>query len=832
MRLWGRLLLVGVICTCAPGCELLELLFACDQENDPNCEDPERGHITGTIVVPTASAASRPEPIEHPLLADAVRMMQDMRAERRAAERPTARVERKYRIPDQSAVNAAWAKEAATERWRPGEVIVRAEGRNVRLERRAFAQEIAGFLGDGTEVEIRLCNTDTMCLAEVSRDGEPLDELETFAVAQRLRRMTALRYSEVNRVLQMSRVPNDDLFAVQWHYGKMRLPAAWDITVGSDQVVGAVIDTGILSDHPELDTVVVGGADLIDDEDVAGDGDGRDDDGFDVGDNACGSGCHSHHGTHVAGTMAAETDNAEMVSGVSWAGQLLAVRVLGQGGGAIFDIVGGVYWSIGSDVDGVARNQNPADVINMSLGGRGTSEAMDEAIQEAIQFNTIVIVAAGNENEDAADFTPASAPGAITIAAVSNSGEGRAVPRRASYSNFGADVDLAAPGGEQAEDIDGDGNPDGVLSTVRDEVTFYQGTSMASPHVAGVAMLMKSIDINVTGGQALNFMASTADDSIQCTGCGAGMVNAVQALRAMTGDENAPLLVPPDTVVRVGRQDFDVQVAFENVGAQSVDATLSIGGPDRDKLIGLEQTSVTVGGAETHVIDLQIDRAGDDTGEATITAVFGDNQSADVRVVWSADVISSATSVDVGAFRVEGDSISPERLVSALEIDGYAYKLFNLTPGDYLVIGISDDDLDGNPGEENEGIGVFPRIQEARLVTVGANETVTDADFLVAPGFVYEENQGTGDGPVGAACESSLDCQGGLYCEANLFPGGYCTRDCNGANLCDPGSACFCLEPDGAGGCGYSICLDECVDDSECREDDYICDSDNTCFPG
>src|SRR5690606_18049196 len=100
-------------------------------------------------------------------------------------------------------------------------------------------------------------------------------------------------------------------------------------------------------------------------------------------------------------------------------------------------------------------------------------------------------------NIDASEFTPANAPGALTVAALSNTGGSRTAPKKASYSNYGSTVDIAAPGGEQAEDADNDGNPDGVLSTVGDSVVFYQGTSMAAPHVAGLAMLMKSLDPNV-----------------------------------------------------------------------------------------------------------------------------------------------------------------------------------------------------------------------------------------------------------------------------------------------------------------------------------------------
>jgi serine protease len=819
------------------GCEVLNELLAllCDQESDPECEDPERGHITGTISVPAAGAAAASAGMTpaSPLIAEAIELMN---AEARAQRplRPAPRVQglvptKRYRVPEASVANQGPDKLLSQERWREGEVIVR--GRDaVRGAEDAWQALLAQALDDGQEVRIDLCNTDFMCLARVYDErGEPLDEMATAAVANRLHRLDEVRYAEVNRVLQITRTPNDDLYPIQWHYSAMRLPAAWDITTGHPDVVAAVIDTGIVEGHPDLDDVVVGGADLIEDATGAGDGDGRDTDWNDVGDNACGNGCHSFHGTHVAGTMGAETDNAQMVAGVAWEGQLLAVRVLGAGGGSLFDIAGGIYWSLGSDVDGVPNNDNPADVINMSLGGRGESEAMDEAVQDAVDFGTIVIVAAGNDNADAAEYTPANAPGAITVAALGNIGGDREVPTRATYSNYGSVVDVAAPGGEQAEDIDNDGQPDGVLSTIdADGVTFYQGTSMASPHVAGVAMLMKALDPDLTQAQTRTLLTDTADDNIDCNDCGAGLVSAVRVLREMEGITGEALVVANNAVIRIGRGDLDAEVEFENVGEVGTDVTLSVGGPDREK-ISLDVTSDTLAANEKLRVRVGIDRTGDDRGEATLTATTTAGQAAEAQLIWTEEVVNVSTTVQVGALRIDGDSIIPERIVSASQIDGYAYKLFNLTPGDYLVIGLSDDDNDGE-FELQEGVGVFPRIQEPQLVSVAASETVTDGDFLVAPAFDYEEGEETGDGPVGAACTTSADCAGGLYCEPSL-PAGYCTKDCSGGSDCPDGSSCWCLGSDGADGCAYRICLQDCVAAGDCRGDDgYVCDVDMTCY--
>lgn len=829
------------------GCELLDLLFACDYETDPSCEDPERGHILGTVSVPTAGPlGGASAPVRHA----SDERLEQARATFRAALAASGRAtldegqkdaprhrtpEKRYRKPLASTANEPPKGSMTEPRWRPGEVIVRAhDGVPARSDKAGLAETIERFLDDGTRVEIRLCNTDTMCLAELRNErGDRLGEIETVQVAERLRRLNdVLRYAEPNRVLQMTRTPNDQLYPIQWHYGAMRLPAAWDITTGHPDVVAAVIDTGILLDHPELKDRVIGGADLIDDPDVARDGDGRDNDGHDVGDNACGPGCHSHHGSHVAGTMAAATNNGSMVAGVAWQGSLLSVRVLGQGGGALFDIAGGIYWSVGSSVDGVRTNPTPADVLNLSLGGPGESDALNEAVADAVSTGAIVVVAAGNNNIDASGFTPANAPAALTVAALGNVGGDRTTPRKASYSNYGTTVDIAAPGGEQAEDVDRDGNPDGVLSTAGDSVVFYQGTSMAAPHIAGLAMLMKSLDPNITQDEAKAILRQTADTSVSCNqGCGAGMANAVRALRAMQGEDGTPLVVPTPAVTRIGRADKDARVVFENVGGSAAQLTLSVGGPDRER-VKLSTSGGRLGPDEKLVVDIDIERTGTDHGEATLTASYDDGKAAEAQLIWTDEAINAATTVAVGALRIEGERFTVEREVFASRADGYRYKLFNLRPGDYLVIGLSDDDNDGE-FEEHEGVGVFPSLQESRILTVRAGERIQGTDFLVAPAFLYEDDAGAGDGPVGAACEDSLDCEGGLYCEP-AFDGGYCTRDCSGGpELCPSGSACFCLGDDGAGGCQYSICLKGCSRDNECRTSEgYVCDVDNTCYPG
>ena len=227
---------------------------------------------------------------------------------------------------------------------------------------------------------------------------------------------------------------------------------------------------------------------------LAADGNGRDADPSDPGDatvaGQCGAGSgasnSSWHGTHVAGSIAAKTNNGV---GVAFNAKIVPVRVLGKCGGYPSDIADAIIWASGGAVSGVPANANPARVINMSLGGGGAcANTSQNAINSARSRGTVVVVAAGNSNADASGANPANCPGVVAVAATNRSGG------RAYYSNYGAVVDVAAPGGD-ARTAGG-----GILSTLNagtttpgaDSYAFYQGTSMAAPHVAGVAALMLS----------------------------------------------------------------------------------------------------------------------------------------------------------------------------------------------------------------------------------------------------------------------------------------------------------------------------------------------------
>jgi serine protease len=363
-----------------------------------------------------------------------------------------------------------------------------------------------------------------------------LTELRSLA-KEMMMRDAAIEYAEPDRILMHSATPTDPRYTDQWHYydtaGGLRLPAAWDISTGAGVVV-AVIDTGYRP-HADLSGQILPGYDFISTAAVGNDGNGRDSDASDPGDGvtagACGGGQpfsdqpSSWHGTHVAGTVAARTNNGAGVAGVAYNAKILPVRVLGKCGGYTSDIADAITWASGGVVAGVPANPNKARVLNLSLGGGGACSAtMQNAINGARSRGAVVVAAAGNSAMDVSNASPANCAGVIAVAATGRTGG------RARYSNFGALVAVAAPGGDGTS---------GVLSTLNsgrsgplaDTYAVYQGTSMAAPHVAGVAALMLAANTNLTPDEIATRLKSTARAfPASCAGCGAGIVDAAAAV--------------------------------------------------------------------------------------------------------------------------------------------------------------------------------------------------------------------------------------------------------------------------------------------------------------
>lgn len=306
--------------------------------------------------------------------------------------------------------------------------------------------------------------------------------------------------------------PNDPFYRHQWHLDQIQMPKAWTRNRGEGAVV-AVIDTGVayrdvdgrFKQVPDLaEPRFVPGWDFVDGDDTPDDEHG--------------------HGTHVAGTIAQSTNNGVGVAGVAPLARIMPIRVLdARGGGSWGSVAAGIRWAA----------DNGADVINMSLGGGINSQAIASAIAYAHRKGVVVIAAAGNTGRGRVQY-----PGAnrFTVAV----GAVRFDETLSFYSSYGSALDVVAPGGDLRVDQNNDGMPDGVLQNTilprapgRSDYLAFQGTSMAAPHVAGVAALLRSAGVRDPAAIE-RILKESAKPKKDRNRYGAGLIQANDALRAAT----------------------------------------------------------------------------------------------------------------------------------------------------------------------------------------------------------------------------------------------------------------------------------------------------------
>jgi serine protease len=347
---------------------------------------------------------------------------------------------------------------------------------------------------------------------------ESADEALTLAVGvddvegvlARIRQHPAVEAAEPLMEVRASYTPNDPRYTEQWNLKMIDMPRAWERNRGKGVVV-AVLDTGVAyEDHDEFKQVpdlkgvkFVKGYDFVNDDEHANDDHG--------------------HGTHVAGTIAQATNNEEGVAGVAFEATLMPVKVLNHfGGGTTADIADAIRFAA----------DKGANVINMSLGGGGYSQVMASAVEYARKKGVTVVAAAGNGGRARVEF-PAAYPGAVAVSAVGPNGT------LAPYSSYGKELDIAAPGGDKSR-----GEQGGVLQNTidprdpsRSVYAFYQGTSMATPHVAAVAAMLYAAGAKGPDEveKALYAGAKKVADQAWSEQYGHGLLNAEASLAALRG---------------------------------------------------------------------------------------------------------------------------------------------------------------------------------------------------------------------------------------------------------------------------------------------------------
>jgi len=578
-------------------------------------------------------------------------------------------------------------------------------------------------------------------------NSETYQKLRTLRQIKDIRLRENVEFAEPNFIRRALRVPNDQYYNAQWHYPAINLPQAWDITTGSrieSDVIVSVIDTGVYLAHPDFNGQLVGGYDFISDPDNAVDGNGIDDNPDDPGDGqnnplVTTATPSSWHGTHVAGTIAARSNDGSGVAGVSWNAKIMPMRVLGALGGTSYDINQALRFSAGLPNDSGTVPPQAADIINLSLGGGGYSQAEQDIYNQLYAQGVIVVAAAGNENTSQLSY-PASYDGVISVSAMDFN------KLRAPYSNFGPRIDVGAPGGNPRADENQDQYPDGVLSAVVDPSNgtlkpawnFNVGTSMASPHVAGVFALMRAvhptispsdIDSLLASGSITQDLGAAGRDDIY----GHGFIDALKAVQeaqslATSGQPvtQPALIVATPSSLALGLSN-NATILLDNQGGESASVTNSAVSAS-----WLSVSPLTVGGNGLGRYELTVNRAGlvGDNYSGQVTFTLSNGNSLQVRLTMQ--VGTAATNSSVGKVYILLLDTNNEAVQSASPVyigNGvFNYSFDGVSPNTYRIIAGTDIDNDFFICQYAEACGGYPYLSDLADIKV-TNQDLTNLDY-------------------------------------------------------------------------------------------------------
>ncbi|MCF6280626.1 MAG: S8 family serine peptidase [Candidatus Polarisedimenticolaceae bacterium] len=580
-----------------------------------------------------------------------------------------------------------------------------------------------------------------------TNNPESYQKFQTLQQIKQLSLRDDVEFAEPNYIYQALKVPNDQYYGYQWHYPAIKLPQAWDITTGSrddgePNVIVAVVDTGVYLTHPELENQLVDGYDFISDPQNALDGNGIDSNPDDPGDSSQ-LGSSSWHGTHVSGTVAAESNNSVGIAGVAWGAKVMPLRVLGAYGGSGYDINQALLFAAGLANDSGTVPAQKADVINLSLGGSGYSQAAQNTYNLVRSTGVLVVAAAGNANNSVLHY-PASYDGVISVSATDFANN------RAPYSSYGSRVDVAAPGGSTGVDLNGDGSGDGVLSTLVNDssgtrvasFSFYQGTSMATPHMAGVLALMRAVYPSLTPNDIDGLLAS----GVITTDLGAigrddyfghGLIDALKAVQAAETLANSGVPPTPPAIIEVTpsqitfglASDATVTVTNSGGGTPSVTGTVS-----DSSWLSVTASAVDAEGLGEYAIT--IDRSGlsssSSTYQGSITFSLSTGSTVVVQVSMIIGIVDNTGSVgSLYILLLDSEYNILDQAIPVPQGNGiFDYQFDNVPPGEYRIIGGSDIDNDIFICQMAEMCGGYPTADSMTPVNT-INVNITDLDFVV-----------------------------------------------------------------------------------------------------
>ncbi len=436
-------------------------------------------------------------------------------------------------------------------------------------------------------------------------------------------------FAEQDHLAQAVETPNDPSMSSQWGLQKVQAPSAWDLAKSNTSISIAVLDTGVDLAHPDLSAKVVASANFTDSataNDVYG------------------------HGTHVAGIAAAATNNGLGVAGLGYNATVLNVKVLGDNGSGSYSwVANGVIWAA----------DNGAQVINMSLGGSSASSTLESAVNYAWSKGVVVVAAAGN-NGNTVPFYPAYYSNVIAVAATDN------VDQLASFSTRGDWVDAAAPGVT-------------IYSTlINNSYGYKSGTSMASPHVAGLAALVFTQVTDGNGNGLLNDEARakilSTCDAISATGVGCGRINAYRAVQT-----SAPTPPPPaPTTGAIAGKVTDAATGASLAGATVTDGTrtATTDASGNYTIAGVPEGSYTVGASASGYI----------SAHQTVAVVAGQTAAASFALATApaAPAISGVVTDATNGAAIAGATVSDGTRSATTDATG-AYAIANVPAGTYTV---------------------------------------------------------------------------------------------------------------------------------------------------
>jgi serine protease len=576
---------------------------------------------------------------------------------------------------------------------------------------------------------------------------------DTVVAAKLLRQSGQFAFAELNWLLQTTQTrtgtwpPNDTDLSRQPYLETIKLPQAFAAVNGltppsTYTPIVAVVDTGIVANHPELQRMLVPGYDFVSNTASAGDGGGIDADANDAtpaGQNA------SFHGTHVAGTVAAETFNGAGMVGVAPMARIMPIRVLGvTGSGSMYDIMQGIRFAAGLTNDSGTTPARRADVINLSLGGGGACTAAMADVMSSVRGQGVIVVAAAGNESGAAVGMPANCANVIAVSAIAYDGS------LATYSNVGPQVAVTAPGGDSAKSSPAGRDVIWSLSATwvadaagvqvrRPGYRALQGTSMATPHVAGVFALMRAVNPSITPASVETLLAAgSLTDDVGAAGrdnqFGFGRINALKAVQAA----GVPAVATPSLQVSPTTLDFgatlsDLTITFRRVNGSTDTPTTYRRGSLNPLAVRVFLPTTPNPAAGPFNFTVRVDRTLLAPSETVVRVEFDTAAGAVVPfdVVVSPRPVIAASQRGVGPLyilAINADDTSKAVAGATAQSTGanYAYSISNVKVPRVVIAAGTDLDNDGFICGPAEPCSAYPTLGSPTVLELTANRSRVD----------------------------------------------------------------------------------------------------------